>query len=436
MDLFKNLFQPTIVHLGNYAPLFPNGHYFLNYNVVQIDWFKNNSIILEDGSGIILLENYDENNPYTSSDNDAMFLLGDGDTTNDKRVIDIPRIYFSINNNFAKYNGIVSTPNSVNNFIMTLIHLTDSTERSIADFVVSGDTSGDDILIPGVDYFINSTFADYLISEDLGIDDENMVDPESIDDRLIQKIRSIELPNYLTPTAEINDAWIELEEDEINNTDLAHYYIINKYAEYEISDDDIKAFYVLFINGIKNANVNHELLTVKDALYDVVLTYFANTKEDSATRLISLVLGTSYSTKAIQSMSNYSCNCKNNSNSTSSCSTLYADAMLEHLKSMFGDNEFYCSFFYENDEPNIELIDYLIYIINRLKDLEIIDRYTGNNVCMPCAKNSEDTDRKYHILNNYIKVLTFVKTGSIQQNTNKIKLWGNQFGELLPQLYF
>ena len=50
MDLFKNLFQPTIVHIGENTEYKISNKYCLNYNIVQIYWFQNNSIVLEDGT--------------------------------------------------------------------------------------------------------------------------------------------------------------------------------------------------------------------------------------------------------------------------------------------------------------------------------------------------------------------------------------------------
>ena len=183
MDLFKNLFQPTIVHIGENTEYKISNKYCLNYNIVQIDWFQNNSIVLEDGTGIILLETADINNPYSASSNDAYSLLDDGNVENNKTVLDIPRIYFPITEKFYN-NGVVATPLTINSFIISLLQLSDKTsEESIVDLIVKGNIyddnndSTDDTLIPGEDYFINKTFADYLISHCLDIIDETIVDP-------------------------------------------------------------------------------------------------------------------------------------------------------------------------------------------------------------------------------------------------------------------
>lgn len=444
MDLFKNLFQPTIVHIGENIEYKISNKYCLNYNVVQIDWFQNNSIVLEDGTGIVLLEASDINNPYSASANDAYSLLDDGNADNNRTVLDIPRIYFPITEKFYN-NGVVTTPLTINSFIISLLQLSDKTsEPSIVDLIVNGNiyddnnTSTDDMLVPGEDYFLNKTFADYLISYCLDIVDEDFVDPNSEDGKKISIIRSIELPNYLKEDAIINDPWVELSEDEQSNTDLSQYMTLNKYAEYGVTDDALKEFYVSFVNGILNFNIGKQILTAKDALYKATLDYFGAAQNDETINKINLVLGSTYSGQQINTASSY-CNCKSSSNGsmTDSCSTLYSNAMLEHLKTMLGDVEFYCSWMFEDNTVKDDLIGYLKYLILRLKDIGFTLSDTNYGFNCPCPNaNSINEEKNYKILDNYIKVLDFVSQCNIKPNVNKIKLWGSQFGELLPKLYF
>lgn len=444
MDLFKNLFQPTIVHIGENTEYKISNKYCLNYNVVQIDWFQNNSIVLEDGTGIVLLETADINNPYSASANDAYSLLDDGDPNNNKTVLDIPRIYFPISEKFYN-NGTVSTPLTINSFIISLLQLSDKTsEPSIVDLVVNGNIyddnndSTDDILVPGEDYFLNKTFADYLISYGLDIVDEDSVDPNSEDGKKIAIIRSIELPNYLKENAAINEPWVELSEDEQSNTDLSQYMTLNKYEEYGVTDDTLKEFYVSFVNGILKFNIDKQILTPKDALYKAVLDYFSAEQNDETINKINLVLGSTYSGQQINTASSY-CNCTGSSNSsmTDSCSTLYSNAMLEHLKMMLGDVEFYCSWMFDDTTVKDDLIGYLKYLILRLKDRGFTLSKGDYGFNCPCPTATEvNNDRNYKILDNYIKVLNFISQCNIKPNANKIKLWGSQFGELLPKLYF
>ena len=436
MDLFKNLFQPTIVHIGENTEYNLSNIYCLNYNVVQIDWFQNNSIVLEDGTGIVLLENADINNPYSDSINDAYSLLDDGIVENNKAVLDIPRIYFPITEKFYN-NGVLGTPITINSFIISLLQLSDKeSKESIADLVITGNI--DDALVPGEDYFINKTFADYLISYCLDIEDESLVDPNSDIGQKISKIRSIQLPNYLKENADINEPWVVLSEDEQSNTDLLHYMTLNKYEKYGVTDDTLKEFYVSFVNGILNFNISKPILNTKDALYKVVLDYFSASQNDETINKIDLVLGSTYSGQQVNTASSY-CNCKGSSNAsmTDSCTTLYANAMLEHLKMMLADPEFYCSWMFDDDNVKDDLIEYLKYLILRLKDKGFTLLTNTNRFNCPCPTTTGANDEKnYKILDNYIKVLDFVNQCNIKPNINKIKLWGSQFGELLPKLYF
>ena len=436
MDLFKNLLQPTIVHIGENTEYELSNIYCLNYNVVQIDWFQNNSIVLEDGTGIVLLETADINNPYSDSINDANSLLDDGILENNKTVLDIPRIYFPITEKFYT-NGVLTTPITINSFIISLLQLSaKESKESIVDLVINGNIDG--ALLPGEDYFINKTFADYLILYCLNIDDESLVDPNSPIEEQILKIRSIQLPNYLKDNSDINAPWVELSEDEQSNTDLLHYMTLNKYEKYGVTDDTLKEFYVSFVNGILNFNIGNPILNTKDALYKAVLDYFSAAQNDETINKIDLVLGSTYSGQQINTASAY-CNCKGYSNAsmTDSCATLYANAMLEHLKMMLADPEFYCSWMFDDTVVKDDLIGYLKYLILRLKDkgFTLLTNTSGFNCPCPTA-NSINDEKNYKILDNYIKVLDFISQCKIKPNVNKIKLWGSQFGELLPKLYF
>ena len=436
MDLFKNLFQPTIVHIGENAEYKLSNIYCLNYNVVQIDWFQNNSIVLEDGTGIVLLETADMNNPYSDSANDANALLDDGIVENNKTVLDIPRIYFPITEKFYT-NGVLGTPITINSFIISLLQLSaKESKESIADLVITGNI--DDALVPGEDYFINKTFADYLILYCLNIADESLVDPNSPIGKQILKIRSIQLPNYLKDNGGINEPWVELSEDEQSNTDLLHYMTLNKYEKYGVTDDTLKEFYVSFVNGILNFNIGKPIRNTKDALYKAALDYFSAAQNDETINKIDLVLGSTYSGQQINTASSY-CNCKGsyNASMTDSCATLYANAMLEHLKMMLADPEFYCSWMFDDNNVKDDLIEYLKYLILRLKDkgFTLLTNTSGFNCPCPAADAPND-EKNYKILDNYIKVLDFIHQCNIRPNINKIKQWGSQFGELLPKLYF
>ena len=80
---------------------------------------------MEDGSGIIVLESADMNNPLSSVSHDIMDVMTDG--VHDKRTaLDIPRIYFVINDNFLDVDGSYKTPKAITSFITTLLSLSDN----------------------------------------------------------------------------------------------------------------------------------------------------------------------------------------------------------------------------------------------------------------------------------------------------------------------
>jgi hypothetical protein len=400
--------------------------------------------LLEDNSGILLLESADVLNPLTASANDASFLLDDGTVQDENTVLDIPRIYFPIHDNFINDSGKASTPLSVNSFIITLLQLSDNENLDpIVDFIISGNYYDDenpltdDELLPGKDYFINETFADYLIDVCLGVVDEDLLEQNSELGLKVKAIRDIQLPNYLQSDSYINTPWVELSDDEQSNTDLSQYAILNKYEKYGVTDATLEEFYVSFVNGILNMNLDKQILTPKDALYKTVLDYFNAAQNDETINKINLILGSTYSGQQINTASSYcKCNGSSSNSMTDTCASLYSNAMLEHLKTMLGDPEFYCSWMYMDESLNTELIGYLKYLILKLKDKGFTLSDTTYSFKCSCPSNVTDDNKNYKVLDNYTKVLDFVAQCSIKSNINKIKLWGSQFGDLLPKLYF
>jgi hypothetical protein len=131
---------------------------------------------------------------------------------------------------------------------------------------------------------------------------------------------------------------------------------------------------------------------------------------------------------------------------------------------MLSDTDFYCCWMFMNNEeldesyPNELLIDSLIILLEEFLSLGLdlsnlgststsacncghSKKYNGykntNNDCsdllnndngLGCANNS--------IITNYIKVLKWVKNNEIEENRNKIYLYGKQFAEIFPLLNF
>ena len=185
--------------------------------------FANNSIVMEDGSGVIILESADDTNPITTLSHDISDVMQDGEHNNIS-ALDIPRIYFVINDKFISSTGEAITPNVINSFITTLLSLSDNcvehnlpdTTSYITEFILKGDTYDGITLVPGVDYFINKTFADYLINVDLGVEYPDLVMSDTELYEQIHSIYSITLPNYLDSESNIQTPWIPLTTTEEN----------------------------------------------------------------------------------------------------------------------------------------------------------------------------------------------------------------------------
>lgn len=439
MDLFKNRIQPTIVHLGENETLSVSNKYFLNYNVVQIDWFKNNSIVLEDGTGILLLETAKIDNPLTASSNDIIFALNDP-TDPDTGVLDLPRIYFLINDNFITSTGTFITPDVINSLIISLLQLSDDSQRNtVSDLITSGNIYEGITLIPGRDYFINTTFANYLVNIDLNVADESsLVEGTELYNK-VQTVRGMELPNYLKDNSDLQEPWVQLTEHEINNTDFEYYYELNIVNNYSITEDDILNFYPTFCRIILDANADKTFIDIENIRYKAVLEYFANSKNDATLQGINLILGGAYTGQIANNTASLYSNCKCNSSSSeiTSCLNIYQESMLEYLKQMLGSDNFYYNWLFINKEPNKDLIRCLKYLISQFVSLGLDLSFNSSNTYCSCktADNSK-SESNYAIINKYNKVLSWVRACEIPYNINKIKVYGSQFGELLPKLQF
>ena len=82
--------------------------------------------------------------------------------------------------------------------------------------------------------------------------------------------------------------------------------------------------------------------------------------------------------------------------------------------------------------PNKKMI---MEIVSNLDINIITDTDNINTMFCPSLDNSSDSCNR-SIIQNYLKVLEFVKTNTILENKNKIKVYGETFGELLPKLSF
>jgi len=442
MDLFKSLLQPTIVHFGKNEKYQISDEYLLNYNVVQIDWFKNNSIVLEDGFGILLLEDADDFNPLSASDADAMDVMEDGikDRDNLETVLDLPRIYFKITDKFLNDVNFI-TPNVINSFIITLLQLSDEHDNlSVPNYIAHGNTYNGETLVPGVDYFINETFANYLVEIELGVENDRLItDPDTKD--IVNILRAITLPDYLTSSSQIKYPWVELNKEEANNTNLEYYFDKNLVKEFS-DEESIRSFMTSFCQTILDYNTDKVIpaTDITNTIYKKTLEFFANNKFDSALASINLILETNVTTEKVNTITN----CCNTNANVESCSSIYNSAMENWLKTLLSDSEFYWEWMMEENEegnrqPKYNLLKQLMYLLNAFigLNLDLSLKPSSKYFCTNgCHSDSQASMNNYNILEKYKNVIGYIRECKISSNVNKIKLYGGQFGELLPKLMF
>ena len=115
--------------------------------------------------------------------------------------------------------------------------------------------------------------------------------------------------------------------------------------------------------------------------------------------------------------------------------------MLEQLKQMLGDVNFYNDWFYtttdEGKKPNTDIVKRLRVLIKSLLesnyDLSFVE---SSKYGCGCSTNSAGSSVNKDIINKYNFVLKYVENCILGNNINRTKLYGSQFGELLPKLKF
>lgn len=222
------------------------------------------------------------------------------------------------------------------------------------------------------------------------------------------------------------------------------YLIENNYIKgFNYTKDELDNFYMTFCKVILD---NTQFLVTgadtTNSIYKATLEYYKNGSTDSTLTNMALILGTLYSTQTTYSST---CTCNSSATSTTvspSCVSLYKSALLEYLKSMLGNIDFYCDWFTIDTNttkktPNVPLIDALKLLIDEFialgYDLSFV---TKKNDCDCTVSNTDASECNYAIISNYKNVLSYVRDNMIDENKNKIKIYGEQFGELLPKLIF
>ena len=409
MNKFFDFLQPTIVKTSNDSELPENlrNRFLLNFNVFGIKYFDQYYLLSETSNGI----------PYLiiKEDNWGIELENSNDDFDD--VLDIPRLYIDITDKF------------IDGFEL----FRDFIYQAIMNNPVYG--GGTENFVPGVDYWLNTTLYNYLANT-------NQIEKPNFASRL---------PNYITQQITISKYFDDLTNSPYKDyTNLIYYNKKNKIRDFKFSEDELNNFYSTFCKVILNDTLikEEERNTTNNQIYNTVLNYFSNFKSDDASISLNLILNNNFAT-AKSNTSSCSCNSVFNTSQnivTESCSSLYSNAMLLYLKQMLGDNNFYCNWFMiklsETEYvPNDVLITNLQTLINEFLSLELSLDFgvSSTNVHNSnCCKTYDSVNSQQNIktVNNYLNVLSYVYDDEILANVNKIKIYGEAFGELLPSLQF
>ena len=310
---------------------------------------------------------------------------------------------------------------------------------------------GNESLVPGVDYFLS------------GINDDEKTMSSNIQDYLCIsgiKIKDIDSINYF------------IYRNTLSNDNM-------------FTTDELDSLNITFMKLIKdNSERYNNVIDTIDFVYKNVIDYYANGQYDDAIILMNSIFNTQLNVTSNVQM----CGCNSQSDcvtasstasalntgtdlvpvDTATCIDKYKAAIYQWLIQMLSDTGFYCSWMFmtlsdeDNDNiniPNDELLDKLIkllteflnanYDLSNLKGCKSAcgcghtKKYFSNNKTGDCADLlsndigvNVDNCSYYSIIENYIKVLNWVKNNEIDENKNKIYIYGKQFAEIFPLLNF
>ena len=414
MNKFFKYLQPTIIQatFDEELPEKVRGRYFINFNVFGINYFDERYILQESESGVpylILRETIDPN-PV------GAFLMEYSQTD---KVLDIPRIYIDITDKFV---------NDTDNLFQSLVC------QSIADNKIWA--KGIDNFLAGKDYYTNYTLYNYLAQTD------QIEIPDF----------SVRLPNYLDSFGFIQRKyWNDLSGEVFKDYNNMQYFneknnlLTNKFSEEELNN-----FYSTFCAIIlKYTKINEDkMLSSKNQIYNLVLNYYKNFMSDTASNSLSLVLNSGYTiTKDNKTISGCGCNSTSTGDNviSKSCFDSYNEAMYIWLKAMLSDKEFYQDWFmiYKNEVdyiPNDVLIEELKTLFKEFISIQraltfVVTKPRLNCSC-PEPETFNESECNYTILNNYSCIFDWAFQDILDANTNKIKIYGGRFAELLVKLQF
>lgn len=327
-------------------------------------------------------------------------------------------IYYTISGLFDNQNAIRAIYVDLNSMDKLFIFI-----QNIQNSDISLLFTGDNDFVLGVDYFMNESL--YLSNNIIGTTIDALV----------------YLPNYITFDG-VNAKYF----DEVNNFDslIDYFKTKNEYSNLTFDEEFLKDFYVNFANLIIELT-KYNPVDNSDLIYNNVLHYFSNYQSDNVFLGMSLMFNTLFGT--IQN-NQVSCGCPNKTVNDTICSTscvdYYKQAMQEYVVRMFGDYTFYQKWFFITDEEsgltevNTFLVEQLKTFITEFLSLDLnisTTKSDATNCSCPTINNFDDSCNR-GILKNMITILEFVENNEIEENSNRIKVYGEEFGKIYSKLIF
>lgn len=225
----------------------------------------------------------------------------------------------------------------------------------------------------------------------------------------------------------------------IESTDYVYYANLNRVLEStSLTEDAILNAKSTFANIILTQS-NIEDVSIKTQIYKKVLSFYRDNMTDETLQTLNLIMSSSsYSYNDMSTMTSCGCNSSSsNPTLTQSCPESYVAALSLYMKQMFSDLDFYYTFMFVDNEPNEILLNNLIELLKALLNMNLSMNFDkkDTNHCK-CGTIENNNESAIKAILNYIKVLEWIKNCEIEENTNKIRLYGENFAEIFPNLSF